>query len=92
MANMVEGGITPLQSATDLEALGFRLVIFPGGIVRALARTAQDYYRSLAQHGTNAPFQNQMFDFDGLNALIGTPEMLAKGHDYETFTGTGETA
>jgi 2-methylisocitrate lyase-like PEP mutase family enzyme len=86
VANMVEGGHTPLSSAADLEALGFRLVIFPGGIVRAMARTAQDYYRSLAQHGSNAPFQNQMFDFDGLNALIGTPEMLALGKRYETQT------
>src|SRR5215475_3791222 len=36
MANMVEGGKTPSLTAADLEALGFSLVIFPGGIVRAL--------------------------------------------------------
>ncbi|MGB9060102.1 MAG: isocitrate lyase/PEP mutase family protein, partial [Pseudolabrys sp.] len=34
MANMVEGGKTPPLSAADLQALGFSLVIFPGGIVR----------------------------------------------------------
>ena len=50
---MVEGGDTPLVSADELGALGFRLVIFPGGIVRALAKTARDYYGSLASHGTN---------------------------------------
>ncbi len=83
VANMVEGGDTPLASADDLGALGFRLVIFPGGIVRALARTAQDYYRSLRQHGTNDPFRNQMFDFGALNALIGTPDMLELGRSYE---------
>ncbi len=83
LANMVEGGQTPLSSAADLEAIGFRLVIFPGGIVRAMARTAQDYYRSLAQHGSNAPFRNQMFDFNGINELIGTDEMLAQGRKYE---------
>ena len=48
MVNMVEGGKTPLLPAAELEALGFALVIFPGGIVRALARTASDYYGSLA--------------------------------------------
>ncbi len=83
VANMVEGGETPLSSADDLGALGFRLVIFPGGIVRAMARTAQDYYRSLRKHGTNEPFRNQMFDFGALNALIGTPEMLELGRAYE---------
>lgn len=83
LANMVEGGHTPLASADELGELGFRLVIFPGGIVRALARTAQEYYRSLKQHGTNAPLADRMFDFGALNALIGTPEMLVLGRSYE---------
>ena len=82
MANMVEGGATPLRSAADLEGLGFDLVIFPGGIVRALARTAEEYYRSLHQHGSNAPFAGRMFDFAGLNARIGTEEMLALGRRF----------
>ena len=48
LANMVEGGKTPPLPAAELEAIGFALVIFPGGIVRALARTASEYYASLA--------------------------------------------
>jgi 2-methylisocitrate lyase-like PEP mutase family enzyme len=83
MANMVEGGKTPALSAAELEAIGFALVIFPGGIVRALARTASDYYASLAEHGTTEPFRSNMLDFDGLNNLIGTPEMVALGKRYE---------
>ena len=82
MANMVEGGATPIRSAADLEALGFDLVIFPGGIVRALARTAEDYYASLREHGTNAPFADRMHDFAGLNDRIGTDAMLATGAQY----------
>lgn len=83
LANMVEGGKTPIKSASDLGALGFSVVIFPGGIVRALARSAQDYYTSLRKAGSNKPFANRMFDFDGLNEVIGTPEMLAQGKRYE---------
>ena len=83
LANMVEGGHTPITSATDLQALGFDIVIFPGGIVRALARTAQDYYASLRAHGSNTPFADRMFDFDGLNARIGTAEMLAVGQRFD---------
>lgn len=85
LANMVEGGDTPLASAQELGAIGFRIVIFPGGIVRAIARTAQDYYASLHVHGTNTPFGERMFDFNALNALIGTPDMLARGRAYETY-------
>ena len=90
MANMVEGGKTPPLPAAELEALGFALVIFPGGIVRALARTASDYYGSLAAHGTTEPFRDRMLDFDGLNALIGTPEMIALGKRYETSAAPAE--
>ena len=83
MANMVEGGKTPLLTAVELEALGFALVIFPGGIVRALGHMASEYYASLAAHGTSEPFRNRMLDFTGLNDLIGTPELLAVGKRYD---------
>jgi 2-methylisocitrate lyase-like PEP mutase family enzyme len=83
MTNMVEGGKTPPLPAAELEALGFALVIFPGGIVRALAHHAAGYYASLAANGTTEPFRNRMLDFDGLNRVIGTPEMIALGKRYE---------
>jgi len=83
MANMVEGGKTPVLAAAELEALGFALVIFPGGIVRALGHMASEYYASLAAHGTSEPFRNRMLDFTGLNELIGTPELLAVGKRYD---------
>jgi 2-methylisocitrate lyase-like PEP mutase family enzyme len=82
LANMVEGGQTPLASAAELGALGFRIVIFPGGTVRALVPALQAYYASLAEHGSTAPWRERMLDFDGLNAVIGTPELLALGRRY----------
>lgn len=86
LVNMVEGGATPISSATTLQDMGFDIVIFPGGIVRALAKTAQDYYVSLKKAGSNKPFSNRMHDFDGLNAAIGTPEMLALGKKFDGNT------
>ena len=83
LANMVEGGQTPVRSAADLEALGYRIAIFPGGAARAVAHTLQGYYASLKVHGTTAPWRERMLDFDGLNAVIGTPELLAQGRRYD---------
>jgi 2-methylisocitrate lyase-like PEP mutase family enzyme len=83
LANMVEGGKTPVQSAQELATLGFGIVIFPGGTARAVAHTLAGYYGSLRQHGTTAPWRDRMLDFDGLNAMIGTPELLAAGKRYE---------
>lgn len=83
LANMVEGGATPISSAQGLEEMGFDIVIFPGGIVRALARTAQDYYQSLRSTGSNLRFKDRMHDFDGLNDAIGTNDLLALGKRYD---------
>jgi 2-methylisocitrate lyase-like PEP mutase family enzyme len=83
MSNMVEGGDTPILPAADLQALGFALVIFPGGIVRALALAARDFYAGLARDGTSDAFRNRMFDFDGLNEMLGTADILARGKRYE---------
>jgi len=83
LANMVEGGQTPIQSATELGERGFRIVIFPGGTARAVAHTLQGYYGSLMAHQTTTPWRDQMLNFDDLNQLIGTPDLLALGKQYD---------
>ena len=84
LVNMVEGGATPIQNAAFLNDLGFSIVIFPGGIVRALAHTAESYYQSLMATGSNRAFADRMFDFGGLNDRLDTDEMLALGKRYES--------
>jgi 2-methylisocitrate lyase-like PEP mutase family enzyme len=83
LANMVEGGKTPVKSAEELQAFGYSIAIFPGGTVRAVAHLLQHYYASLKATGSTRAFQGNMLDFDGLNAVIGTPELLARGKRYE---------
>ncbi|MGV8942148.1 MAG: isocitrate lyase/PEP mutase family protein [Lysobacter sp.] len=83
LANMVEGGKTPVQSSDVLGEIGYRIVIFPGGTARAVAHTLRSYYASLHQHHSTAPFKDAMLDFDQLNELIGTPELLAQGQRYD---------
>jgi 2-methylisocitrate lyase-like PEP mutase family enzyme len=89
LANMVEGGKTPVQSVAELGQRGFRIVIFPGGTARTVAHTLQGYYASLRQHGTTAPWRGRMLDFDELNRLIGTPELLGAGKQYDATSSTG---
>jgi len=83
LANMVEGGKTPVKTADELKNLGFNIVIFPGGAVRAATFQLQEYYAGLLENGSNAEFSEQMHDFDSLNAVIGTPELLSLGKKYE---------
>jgi len=83
LANMVEGGKTPVQDADALQAHGFRIAIFPGGTARAVVHALQGYYASLHAHRTTQPWRDRMLDFEGLNAVIGTPELMAAGQRYE---------
>ena len=83
MANMVEGGKTPIYSGEELEKIGYKLVIFPGGTVRALAFALQEYFDSLKANGTTTPWRNRMLDFAGINRLIDTDGFLARGKGFE---------
>lgn len=83
MANMVEGGKTPVMPAGQLAGIGFKLVIFPGGLVRAIAKTMSAYFEALQQEGTTASFRNDMLDFTQLNDLLGTQAILDGSKKYE---------
>ena len=83
MANMVEGGKTPLMSSQGLEEIGYSLVIFPGGYVRATAKLATRYFESLKKNGTTEPFLEEMLNFNQLQSLLGTDEILNQGKGYE---------
>ena len=83
LANMVEGGKTPLHSIDELAALGFQLAIFPGAMVRVLGRAAQMYLETLKRDGSTAGILDRMLDFRALNEVIGTAEMLESGNKYK---------
>lgn len=82
LANMVEGGKTPIQSASELGDRGYRIVIYPGGTVRFLSRQLQRYFAGLKTDGSTRAFMEEMNDFDALNRLIGTPQLLEAGRRY----------
>lgn len=83
LANMVEGGKTPMHSADELAALGFKLVIFPGAMLRMISRAGAEYLAALRRDGTTTGILDRMFDFEALNGVIGTAELLAEGDQYK---------
>lgn len=86
MANMVEGGDTPIQDAAALQALGFSMVIFPGALVRAFTFMANRFFGTLKNDGTTDNFRDRMLDFKQLNEFLGTERILAVGKQYEDPT------
>jgi 2-methylisocitrate lyase-like PEP mutase family enzyme len=83
LANMVEGGKTPILPAAELEALGFSIVIFAAGLVRSFAFMAREYFAAIKRDGSTAAFRDRMLDFTGLNAVVGTPAMFELGKRYD---------
>jgi len=73
MANIVEGGKTPLVSAPLLQTLGFRLVIFPNSLTRLFARQGLDLLAALRDSGTTEAFLDRMMSFAELNRLLEGP-------------------
>jgi 2-methylisocitrate lyase-like PEP mutase family enzyme len=82
LANMVEGGKTPLHSAEELGQLGFKLVIFPGAMVRVLSRAGAEYLEALRRDGTTAGILDSMFDFKQVNDVIGTDDLIELSNKY----------
>lgn len=83
MANMVEGGDTPLQDAATLESMGFSMVIFPGALVRAFTFMASQFFATLKADGTTNSFRDRMLDFTELNNYLGTEKILELGQQYQ---------
>jgi 2-methylisocitrate lyase-like PEP mutase family enzyme len=82
LANMVEGGKTPLLSISELGALGFRLAIHPGAMVRVVGQAGTSYLATLKSDGTTRGMLDRMLDFRRLNEVIGTDDMLKQGERY----------
>jgi 2-methylisocitrate lyase-like PEP mutase family enzyme len=70
MANMTETGKTPLLNAEELEAIGYRIVIFPTPQVWMFARAYEELCRELLATGTTKGFLSRFMPFDEVNALL----------------------
>lgn len=90
MANMVEGGRSPLLSASELEAIGYRLVIFPNAGARVATFALRELFATLAREGTTAPLLGRMLLFEELNRVVGLPEVRERGRKYDAGAASPE--
>jgi 2,3-dimethylmalate lyase len=75
--NFVEHGKSPLIPVSQLEALGFKIVIFPGSLMLSVCILAQRILREIRQHGTTANLLGEMGSVVDLFNLMGMQEALA---------------
>ncbi|MDG6905231.1 MAG: isocitrate lyase/phosphoenolpyruvate mutase family protein [Nitrososphaerota archaeon] len=82
IANMVEGGKTPILSAKRLKQLGFHIVIYPASAVRAGAKSILEMLSALKSTGSTLEYSQSMLSFDELQELLGLPKILEKGKKF----------
>jgi 2-methylisocitrate lyase-like PEP mutase family enzyme len=71
VANMVEGGLSPVLSRETLETLGYQLAIFPTCGFLAAAAAMNKVYQTLATEGSTSGFDGDLFDFKEFSKLMG---------------------
>lgn len=76
LANMTEGGKTPMIGADELEALGFDIVIFPATGFKAMLKTLQDVYGEIVETGTQVDVMDQLVTWEGRNEVTGLAEIM----------------
>jgi len=75
MANMADGGKTPIRSKTELADIGYKLAIFPSATGLAAAAAAETALQVLKEEGTSNSPRTKLFSFAEFNTLIGFEEV-----------------
>ena len=74
VANMIEGGRTPVLPVEELSNLGFQLILYPLSGLFAAARAIEEIYEKLLRHGTTRGEEYRLTTFSKFNDLIGLDE------------------
>ncbi len=74
LANMVEGGRTPMLTNDELEKVGYSLVIYPTASTYTTAKAMFGLWENLKKDGTTKTSIDNMITFKDFNELIGLGE------------------
>jgi 2-methylisocitrate lyase-like PEP mutase family enzyme len=85
IANMVEGGRTPLLDAATLHALGYRIAIFPVLGFLAAAAALEAVYTRLKERGSSADIDVPLYSFKAFGAMMGFDWVAEFDRKYRGF-------
>ncbi len=86
VANMIEGGATPLRPAQELSDIGFKIILYPLSVLFASTFAAMGVLKELMETGTTGRFRRRMVGFDQFNDMVD----LSKFKDMEQRYGFKE--
>jgi 2-methylisocitrate lyase-like PEP mutase family enzyme len=71
LANMVEGGRTPILSRAELESIGYKIAIYPVAGLLAASAALSSVYAHLKAEGTSSGWPGQLTAFSDFVSMIG---------------------
>jgi methylisocitrate lyase len=83
MANMVEGGKTPILALAELRELGFEYVVYPLTGLLSAARALERAFAALVKTGTSRDETETKMGFDEFTALVGLDEKYAAAERFK---------
>jgi len=70
VANMIEGGVTPLISALALNKMGFKIILYPLSVLFANTFATINILKELKKTGTTKKLSSKLVSFDQFNDLV----------------------
>ena len=85
VANMIEGGATPISTASQLYEMGFSIILYPLSVLFASAHAALKVLQELKKSGGTRKLAKSMVNFEEFNDLVD----LSKFKELESRYGSG---
>ena len=74
VANMIEGGATPLSSAETLNKMGFKIILYPLSVLYANTFATMNILKELKKSGNTTKYKQKVVSFDQFNDLVELPK------------------
>jgi len=84
LANMVEGGRTPMFKNAELSEFGYNLIIYPTASVYVTTKAMVDLWEAMRRDDTTATLLDTMIPFEQFNEIVGLSEIRAVEANYAT--------
>lgn len=86
VANMIEGGSTPISSAQTLSKMGFNIILYPLSVLFANTFATMNILKELKKSGTTSKFKQKIVNFDQFNDLVELPKFRKLEKKYSSKT------
>ena len=83
VANMIEGGATPLSSAETLSKMGFNIILYPLSVLYANTFATMNILTELKNTGNTAKYKQKVVNFDQFNELVELPKFRKMEEKYK---------